>query len=78
MPDSLNWEPESKLGKTSAAGPMPRWRWRSTDLFESEEEAWALVSRSRNADGAEEEARDVTGRRAGDAAGPAGRDSLSA
>ena len=43
-----------KPGRREAAANSPRWSWRSTDLFESEEEAWMLVSRWRALERSEE------------------------
>jgi hypothetical protein len=42
-----------RASKRAAAEASRRWRWRSTDLFSSEEEAWIILSRLRSEDGVE-------------------------
>jgi hypothetical protein len=44
---TIDGEDPPKAGRRAPAANSPRWCWRSTDLFESEEEAWILVSRWR-------------------------------
>jgi hypothetical protein len=54
MSSRIDERDDVRPGRQAASTSAPRWSWRSTDLFESEEEGWLLVSRWRALEKTEE------------------------